>query len=141
MNRIILLCCFTALVSCNKRICSEETLISTFNKKNLALIDENTEELKKIALNELNFLHSNGWHEDKNSFLLKSGAKQLKYKSISVDSFRAIIVNRTGILTGLGNFDITYKGSNFNVNLYFTETYVCMSNSWKLLARHSSKKP
>lgn len=127
--------------SCAPKICSEATLIDTFNKKNAALVDDNTLILKDLALPQLSFVHSNGWKEDIHSFLLKSDVKQLKYKDIRIDSVQATIVDKTGLLSGLGTFDINYKKNDLKISLYFTETYVCKNNGWKLLARHSCKKP
>ncbi len=130
-----------AMLSCSKKLCTRETLLAKFNMKNAALINENTQILNDLTHPQLNFVHSNGWYEDKKSFLLLSKEKPLKYKSITIDSLKSIIVEDTGILSGLGNFDINYKGNDVNIYLYFTETYVCTSNGWQLLSRHSSKKP
>lgn len=127
--------------SCAPKICTEATLIETFNKKNTAMVDENISALKDLALPQLSFVHSNGWKEDIHSFLSKSNVKQLKYKAIKIDSLKATIVDKTGLLSGLGTFDINYKNNELKIDLYFTETYVCKNDGWKLLARHSCRKP
>jgi hypothetical protein len=141
MNYIYIFALTLVVVSCAPKMCSEASLIGTFNKKNAALVDDNTLILKDLALPQLSFVHSNGWKEDIHSFLLKSDVKQLKYNDIRIDSIQAIIVDKTGLLSGLGTFDINYKKNDLKISLYFTETYVCKSNGWKLLARHSCKKP
>jgi Domain of unknown function (DUF4440) len=129
------------IYSCAPKMCSEAALLDTFNKKNAALVDDSTLTLKELALPQLSFVHSNGWKEDIHSFLSKSDVKQLKYNAIKIDSIQATVVDKTGLLSGLGTFDINYKNNDLKISLYFTETYVCKNGDWKLLARHSCKKP
>lgn len=125
--------------SCTKQLCNKENLIDTFQKKNKSLITQDTFALSVLASKQLSFIHSNGWIEDYNSFTSSGASKSLIYNHINIDSIHAIIENKTGLITGVGTFDVIYKNNPIKLKLGFTETYVCIDNEWKLLARHSSK--
>jgi hypothetical protein len=125
--------------SCTKQLCNKTQLVDTFKKKNTALIAQDTVFLGGLASVQLSFTHSNGWIEDYKSFISSGKSKDLFYNNITIDSTYTIISNQTGIIRGSGIFDILYKKNALKVNLCFTETYTCIDNEWKLLARHSSK--
>lgn len=127
------------MTSCNRNICDKSDLASTFNNKNKALIAQDSVTLKTMALKNLSFTHSNGWIEDYKSFISSGESKNLFYNAITIDSVKTIITDKTGIIRGIGDFDVLYKNNPIKLKLSFTETYVCINKEWKLLARHSSK--
>jgi hypothetical protein len=136
---IILFTTFYLTTSCNRNICSEAALLHAFEKKTNALVAQDSITLKNIAVKNLSFTHSNGWVEDYKSFTSSGESKSLFYNAINIDSVKTIISDKTGLVRGVGNFDIIYKNNTLKLKLSFTETYVCINNEWKLFARHSSK--
>lgn len=120
-------------------MCTEAILVKTFEKKNKALIAQDTFALSLLASTKLAFTHSNGWIEDYKSFTSGGAIKGLFYNDIRIDSLKSIKTGQTGLLLGTGTFDIWYKNNALILKLSFTETYTCDDNEWKILARHSSK--
>ncbi len=140
MMRLLFLFSIVTIISCTGKLCDKANLQQKFLSKNQALVDENTSALDRIAMPNLNYVHSNGWCENKASFLQSSQQKSLQYKSIVADSVNYIVEGNTGLVSGLGIFNILYKKSELNLNLFFSETYVCKNGEWKLLGRHACKK-
>jgi hypothetical protein len=105
-----------------------------FTKKNYDSINWVLEE-------SVQYMHSNGWVQNKKEVIddLKSG--KLNYTSVVIDkSSVKIYENGSAVVTGTGTFAGTMlDGSAFSLRLLYSEVYIKIKKQWKLVNRLATK--
>jgi hypothetical protein len=89
----------------------------------------------------LMYIHSNGWVETREDVInnLKNG--KLVYRQVTINEATVRLYPNTAIVTGKGAFSGMNSGTEFSLNLLFTEVYVKKINRWLLASRHASRLP
>jgi hypothetical protein len=95
--------------------------------------------LANILDEQLMYIHSNGWVQNKAEVLADFRSKKLQMNNVVSDSVRVRFFANTAILTASGFFNITYLGKLMELKLKFTEVYVKKNKKWWLVSRHANK--
>ena len=116
-----------------------QLLIELHQRKFDHMISVELDSLIPLLHPELQYIHSNGWVEDKNEVLdnLKSGYlsyNELKYKEAEVRLF-----GETAIITGLAEFNVALEGRRIVLDLLYSETWYKSENGWQLIHRHACR--
>ncbi len=120
----------------------EEQFILDLSKKKFDwLIGSNYDSLSILLDDRIQYIHSNGWIQNKGEILndLKTG--KLVYKKVTIKESTARLYATTALAIGLGTFEGVIDGKPFLMDLRYTEVYIKSKNRWKLVSRHSNKMP
>jgi len=105
------------------------------------LINGKVDSLNALLAPEVNYVHSNGWIQNREEVLADMKSAKLQYKAVEVEDTQVSILENTAIVTGRGTFSGVMNGTAFSVKLLYTEIYVKVLSSWKLAGRHACKLP
>ncbi len=127
----------------------EEAVASLSKRKFQWLINKNEDSLRALADERLQYIHSNGWIQNKHDLLedLKSG--RLNYQKVTVKESAVRIFpesskggQQTAIVAGTGTFEGITEGKSFTMDLRYTEVYIRdQKNIWRLVSRHANRMP
>lgn len=117
----------------------EEGIKRLHLKKFTWMIDKQLDSLNSLLHDEVHYIHSNGWKEDKAEVLANLLSGKLTYNQVEVHECQARMVDQTAVVTGKATFYVTMEGTSNAFNLYYTEVYVRDQNRFKLLSRHACK--
>jgi hypothetical protein len=102
---------------------------------------KNYDSINWVLDESVQYMHSNGWVQNKKEVIddLKSG--KLNYTSVAVDkSSVKIYENGSAVVTGTGTFSGTMPdGSTFSLRLLYSEVYIKVKKQWKLVNRLATK--
>lgn len=105
------------------------------------LISGNVDSLNALLAPEVNYVHSNGWIQNREEVLADMKSAKLQYKAVEVEDAQVSILENTAIVTGRGAFSGVMNGTVFSVKLLYTEVYVKVNEHWKLAGRHACRLP
>jgi hypothetical protein len=119
----------------------EQSILDLSKKKFEWLINKQYDSLLVLLDDKLQYVHSNGWVENKQEVIddLKNG--KLTYQKVTVKESSVRLYEKTAIVNGLGTFEGIGNGNAFSMDLRYTEVYVRTGNRWKLASRHSNRMP
>lgn len=104
------------------------------------MIAQDTAALSKVLAPSLQYYHSNGMLDTKQSLLNSIGSKELVHKAITIDEHvNRIYRKKFAIVTGKCTYDINYKGNDMVLNFVFTNTYYKYKGRWLLISRQTTK--
>ena len=103
------------------------------------MIQKNTVGLDKLLHKDLNYIHSNGWVENKIDLLKNIKNEELIYHKVIPLETKVLIKKNMAIITGKGEFEVTYQKQRFTIILLYTETYLKSNHKWLLINRHACK--
>ena len=97
--------------------------------------------LQKLIGNDLVYTHSSSLVDDKDSYLasMKTGAVQ--YRVMRRSDAKVRTYGCVGILTGLGNFDVTVKGQDLAVELRFHSLWVKRAGGLEFISWQATRTP
>lgn len=87
----------------------------------------------------LQYVHSNGWIQNRAEFFGDFQSGKLTYQSIEVKAATARVYPRMAVVTGYGIFSVTMSGTSATFDLSYTEVYVRRGRSWWLVSRHANR--
>ena len=137
---ILFLFCFLASIAEAQSIDHEK--VNALHKQKFDwLIKGNIDSLQSLLADKVNYIHSNGWIQNREEVIddLKNG--KLQYKSVIVEQSEVNLQGATALVTGRGTFSGVMNGTEFSAKLLYTEVYVKLSGRWKLTGRHACKLP
>lgn len=105
------------------------------------LINGKVDSLNALLAPEVNYVHSNGWIQNREEVLADMRSGKLQYKAVEVEDAQVSILENTALVTGRGTFSGLMNGTAFSVKLLYTEIYVKIAGRWKLAGRHACKLP
>lgn len=119
----------------------ERNIISLHKKKFDWLISEQYDSLAALFNDNIEYIHSNGWIENKTEIIadLKSG--KLNYKRVEVSEVKVRVSKNVAILTGKGVFFVTMDNKDLEIKLLYSEVYIKEKGKWLLTHRHANKLP
>ncbi|NUO01340.1 MAG: nuclear transport factor 2 family protein [Saprospiraceae bacterium] len=101
---------------------------------------EQLDSLGSILDKRVRYIHSNGWVESREEVLENLRSDKLGYRAVIVEEAQARAYgNRSVVVVGKGNFQVTMEGKPLEFKLLYTEVYVRHKKSWKLVSRHACK--
>jgi Domain of unknown function (DUF4440) len=142
MKNFLLICVFLMPVfTASAQTPAEKIVLDLSKKKFEWLINKQYDSLSKILDDRIQYIHSNGWIQDKDHVIgdIKSGT--LTYQKIDIKESQARLYANSAIVTGSGRFEGAGNGNIFAVDLLYTEVYIKSGNHWKLASRHANKMP
>lgn len=119
----------------------EQGILDLSRKKFDWLIAGQADSLQKLLDEKIQYIHSNGWVQNKLEVLEDMKAGKLVYKKVTVKEASVRVYGKAAILTGLGTFEGINGGTPFLLDLRYTEVYVWTMDRWALASRHSSRMP
>jgi len=120
---------------------SEKFILHLSKKKFDWLINKQYDSLAGLLDEKIQFIHSNGWIQNKEEVTgdIKSG--KVNYQKIEIKESQVRLYKGTAIVTGKGRFEGAAHNTPFAVDLCYTEVYIKSGNLWKLASRHANKMP
>lgn len=119
---------------------SEQSLLELSRRKFDWLIANQYDSLNALLDDRLQYIHSNGWVQNKKEVEADSRSGKLKYQSVSIKESQARLYGVSAVVTGLGTFAGIKEGTSFSIDLRYTEVYV-WNGRWKLVSRHANRMP
>ncbi len=120
---------------------AEQGVLDLSRKKFDWLIAGQADSLEKLLDEKIQYIHSNGWIQNKREVLDDMKTGKLVYKKVSVKEASVRVYGKAAILTGLGTFEGVNGGIAFLLDLRYTEVYVWTMDRWALASRHSNRMP
>lgn len=119
----------------------EKQVLHLFHRKFEWLKNHQFDSLRWMLDDNLMYVHSNGWIETKADVIndLKTG--KLVYRQVDIKEASVRLYESTAIVTGNGAFSGVNSGTEFSLNLSFTEVYVKKNGRWVLASRHANRLP
>jgi hypothetical protein len=119
----------------------EKQVLRLFHKKFEWLKSHQFDSLRWMLDDNLMYVHSNGWVETKADVIddLKTG--KLVYRKVDISETSVRVYDNTAIVTGKGVFSGVNNGTEFSLNLMFTEVYINKNGRWLLASRHANRLP
>ena len=117
----------------------EQNIIALHKKKFDWLISKQYDSLAALFNDNIEYIHSNGWIENKTDIIadLKSG--KLNYKRVEVSEAKVRLSKNVAILTGKGVFFVTMDNKDLEIKLLYSEIYIKEKGKWVLTHRHANK--
>ena len=117
----------------------EQNIINLHKKKFDWLISKQYDSLAALFSENVEYIHSNGWIENKTEIIddLKSG--KLNYKRVDVNEVKVRLSKNVAILTGKGVFFVTMDNKDLEIKLLYSEVYIKEKGKWLLTHRHANK--
>jgi len=105
------------------------------------LINKQYDSLGVVLDDKVQYIHSNGWVQNKQEVINDMKTGRLNYQKITVKESGVRIYDKAAIVNGLGTFEGVGNGNAFAMDLRYTEVYTWAGNRWKLASRHANKMP
>ena len=117
----------------------EQNIINLHKKKFDWIISKQYDSLSTLFNDNIVYIHSNGWIENKTDIIadLKSG--KLNYKRVEVSEAKVRLSKNVAILTGKGVFFVTMDNKDLEIKLLYSEVYIKEKGKWLLTHRHANK--
>ena len=109
------------------------------SKRRVAIHELGHAFLAALFNDNIEYIHSNGWIENKTDIIadLKSG--KLNYKRVEVSEAKVCLSKNVAILTGKGVFFVTMDNKDLEIKLLYSEVYIKEKGKWLLTHRHANK--
>lgn len=117
----------------------EDTLLQLSKRKFNWMIDKKLDSLSAVLDENVRYVHSNGWIQNKNEIIEDFKTEKLILKNVDIDSASIRIFGSTAIIIGNGKFKGVINSNEFEVHLLYTEVYCNHDNHWYLVSRHANK--
>ncbi|MBK8053929.1 MAG: DUF4440 domain-containing protein [Saprospiraceae bacterium] len=108
-------------------------------KKFKWLVDKQIDSLTTLLHDDVFYIHSNGWKENKTEVIANILSGKLTYNDVRVQESTVRIVDNTAVVTGKGTFYVSLEGKSSEFNLFYTEVYVMTNSGIRLISRHACK--
>lgn len=96
--------------------------------------------LAEMLDEDVMFIHSNAYVEDKQAFLQNVASGRIRYENMLAEAGRKILYRKnTAISRGVLEVAGTYQGGSFDIRLRYTALYVKKKKRWLLLNWQSTK--
>lgn len=140
MNKVFVrLLLFTLLVSKTVMAQSPQEIVADLHLQKFDwMIAQDTAALSVLLHNDLQYIHSNGWHENKKDLLMNLVSGKLTYAKVTVEQSQVRIFSQTAIVNGVGIFEVALDGRPLTIKLDYTEVY-SFEAGWKLVSRHACR--
>ena len=120
---------------------SEKFVLDLSKKKFDWLIGKQYDSLEQALDDRVQYIHSNGWIQNKKEVIDDSKSGKLVYLKVTIKEASARVYDKSAVVTGLGTFEGINTGNPFSIELRYTEVYVKTGSRWKLASRHSNRMP
>jgi hypothetical protein len=141
MLRVYLIVGLFGLVSCTSLMAQslQKEVETSQSKRFAAMVSQDTAYLQANISDQLVYIHSNGFTENKLSHLQSIVTGKVKYASFKPIETKVTLLKKHAICTGIVQVSGEYEGMPFQIALHFTAIYKKIKKKW-LLERWQSTK-
>ena len=120
---------------------TEKFVLKLHENKFRWMVNKQLDSLNAILDERVQYVHSNGWTENKKEIIedIKSG--KLTMTSVKVTEASARVYKGFVIVNGKGIFKVVMNGTPIDISLLYTEVYAKRQNGWLLVSRHANRLP
>ncbi|MEJ8841212.1 nuclear transport factor 2 family protein [Lacibacter sp. H375] len=120
---------------------TEKFVLKLHENKFRWMVNRQLDSLNAILDERVQYVHSNGWTENKKEIIedIKSG--KLTMTSVKVSEATARVYKGFVIVNGKGIFNVVMNGTPIDISLLYTEVYAKRQNGWLLVSRHANRLP
>lgn len=103
------------------------------------MVTKNVDSLALLLHENVSYIHSNGWLENKKEVLDNIRTEKLRYHDINIQESKCVISGKTAVVTGKALFAVSLDGKPIDISLLYTEVYSLENKTVKLVARHACR--
>ncbi len=118
---------------------TEKFVLKLHEAKFRWMVKGELDSLNNILDERLQYVHSNGWVENKKEVIADIKSGKLKMNNVAVTEAFARVYKGFVIVNGKGNFNVLMEGKPVDIYLLYTEVYAKRANGWLLVSRHANK--
>lgn len=116
---------------------SDGDILELHQKKFQWMINQQMDSLDQLLSEDVLYIHSNGWVEDKSEVLENIASGYLGYHKVKILEQAVRHFESTAVVTGKARFDVSLDGRPISLDLLYSETYFQANGKWLLVHRHS----
>jgi len=130
-----------ALVSCSAlgQRSKEQEVLSLSEKKFKWMINLNMDSLENILDENVMYVHSNGWSQNKHEIIEDFKTKKLVLNKVEILETKIRNFENTYVVNGVGIIAGEIDSNPFSVKLNYFEFYIYKNKHFFLLSRHANK--
>ena len=130
-----------ALVSCSALAQSskEQEVLSLSERKFKWMINLNMDSLENILNENVMYVHSNGWSQNKHEIIEDFKTKKLVLNKVEILETKIRNFENTYVVHGVGIIAGEIDSKPFSVKLNYSEVYVYKNRKYFLFSRHANK--
>ena len=118
---------------------TEKFVLKLHETKFRWMVNKRLDSLANILDERLQYVHSNGWIENKKEVIEDIRSGKLTMTKIVVSEAQARVYKGFVIVNGKGIFSVIMDGKPLDISLLYTEVYAKRQNGWLLVSRHANK--
>ena len=118
---------------------TEKFVLKLHENKFRWMVNKQLDSLNAILDERVQYVHSNGWVQNKKEVTDDLGTGKLIMNSVKVTEATARVYKGFVIINGKGNFNVVANGTTADVQLLYTEVYAKRQNGWLLVSRHANR--
>ncbi|TVR77876.1 MAG: nuclear transport factor 2 family protein [Saprospirales bacterium] len=138
MTNKLLLLIFSCLVY-SVMINAQDEVLDLHRKKFEWMIQLQLDSLESILADDMLYIHSNGWIEDREEVIENLRSGHLAYHKIDIRNQEVRYFDRIAIVVGEAEFHVSLDGSPLSIDLLYTEVYRQDGDRWFFIHRHSNR--
>lgn len=118
---------------------TEKFVLKLHENKFRWMVNKQLDSLNAILDDRVQYVHSNGWTENKKEIIedIKSG--KLTMTNVKVTEANARVYKGFVIVNGKGVFSVLMDGNPLDISLLYTEVYAKRQTGWLLVSRHANR--
>lgn len=120
---------------------TEKFVLKLHETKFRWMVNKRLDSLANILDERLQYIHSNGWIENKKEVIEDIRSGKLTMTKIVVTEAQARVYKGFVIVNGKGIFSVIMDGKPLDISLLYTEVYAKRQNGWLLVSRHANRLP
>lgn len=118
---------------------TEKFVLKLHEAKFRWMVNKNIDSLNAILDERVQYIHSNGWTENKKEIIEDIRSGKLVMSSVKVSEASARVYKGFVIVNGKGSFNVLLNGEPIDISLLYTEVYAKRQNGWLLVSRHANR--
>ncbi len=118
---------------------TEKFVLKLHETKFRWMVQKKLDSLNNILDERIQYVHSNGWVQNKKEVTEDLHSGKLIMNSVQVTEATARVYKGFVIVNGKGNFNVVVNGVAVELQLLYTEVYAKRQNGWLLVSRHATK--
>lgn len=128
------------LIAHNILIAQHSGCLKLSENKFTWMVNNQLDSLKNILHESVIYTHSNGWIQNKKEIIDDFQSGKLKLNNVLIKEAKEIIVDNVSTISGKGIFEGKINGTDFSLDLIYTEVYLRQNEKWYLISRHACKQ-
>ena len=140
---VLFLLLFTAVNSFAQKTkeesATEKFVLKLHENKFRWMVNKQFDSLNAVLDDRVQYVHSNGWTEDKKEIIEDMKSGKLTMTSVKVTEANARVYKGFAIVNGKGVFSVIMDGKPLDISLLYTEVYAKRQNGWLLVSRHANR--